>query len=165
MAVNSRGEAFDSASIYVENVGFIASAAKGTLPVIEFTQIDVMSGVAEHTIDTSVLKKMTANIELLQENTVYIDALAKRRSEKASIDLKYMSNGKQHVVTLRGNISKLSKADVEVGKENKTTIDISVDFFKKEVDGTLIHLIDVENMICELNGTDIWADQRQFHLG
>ena len=165
MGVNSKGEAFDSASIYVQNIGFIAAAAKGTLPVIEFVQVDMMSGVSEHTIDTSVLKKMTANIELLQENTVYIDALAKRRGEKASIDIKYTSNGKPYVVTLRGNISKLSRADVEVGKENKTTIDMSVDFFKKEVDGTVVHLIDVENMICELNGTDIWADQRQFHLG
>jgi len=45
------------------------------------------------------------------------------------------------------------------------TIELTVDFFKKETDGHMKHLIDVNNMVCGIGGVDIRASQRGFLLG
>lgn len=163
--INRKGEAFDGAAIVVEGLGFIASGAKGKLPDIEFTQFTSMSGVAENTIDTTVLKQMKSTLELLGENKVYVQALKKRKNKLASFEIRYTSSGKQVLVTLRGNVAKSTSADVEIGKENKKTLEITVNFYKKEVDGYVENLIDIDNMICELDGEDIWADQTAFLIG
>jgi P2 family phage contractile tail tube protein len=165
MMVNRKSEAFNNASIFIEGLGFISSAAKGKLPDVEFVQYTNTSGMAEHTVDTSVLKQMKATLELIEENRVYAQALSRRKNEKTVIWIKYESNAKKIVVTLMGNITKLGGVDVETGKENKQTMEISVSFYKKEVDGDTELLIDVDNLICELGGVDIWADSRAFIFG
>lgn len=108
---------------------------------------------------------MKSTLELTEDNSVYAQALAKRKSEKMIVWIKYQSNNKQVVVTLNGNITKLNGVDVETGKENKQSLEMSVSFYKKEVNGTTEVLIDVDNLICELGGVDIWADSRAFIFG
>ena len=163
--MNKKAEIINSASIYVEGLGFIAHSAKAKLPEIEFAEFTHMSGVSENTSYSTILKQMKATLELIEENKVYFEALSKRTLERASFDVKYTANNKQVVVTLKGSIVKMTHADIEVGKENVKTIELTVDFFKKETDGYVENLIDLENMICEINGTDVWATQREFLVG
>lgn len=165
MGVNRKSEAFNNASIFIEGIAFISSAAKGKLPDIEFLQYAHTSGMAEHTVDTTVLKQMKATLEFIEENPVYAQALSRRKTEKTVVWIKYESNSKQIVVTLMGNINKLNGVDVETGKENKQSLEMSVSFYKKEVNGSTELLIDVDNLICELGGVDIWADSRAFIFG
>lgn len=166
MAVNNKSEIFNNASVFVEGMGFISSSAKGKLPELEFMEFTTTSGMAEHTTPSTVLKQMKATLELIEENKVYMQALAKRRGEMPVFWIKYeTNNGKQVVVTLKGHISKMSTADVETGKENKKMLEVNVSFYKKEVDGVVDNLIDVDNLICEIGGVDVWADARSFHIG
>lgn len=164
-----KSEVINSMSIYVEGLGFISNSAKCTLPEIEFVEFETTSGVSEHGVTTTVLKKMEATFELNEVNKVYFEALSKRQNEKATFWLKENTNknsgDSQTVVTLKGAIKKLALPESEVGKEAKSTITLSVDFFKHEKDGYTNVLVDIDNLVCEIAGKDIWQEQREFLIG
>lgn len=163
--MNKKAEIINSASIFVEGLGFISHMAKAKLPEIEFAEFTHMSGMSENTSYSTILKQMKATLELIEENKVYYESLSKRILQQAKFDVKYTVDNKQVVVTLKGSVVKMSHADIEVGKENVKTIELTVDFFKKETDGYVENLIDIDNMICEINGVDVWAAQREFLVG
>lgn len=164
-----RSETLNSCSVYVDGLGFISNTANVELPKIEFESFESKSGVASHNVTTTVLKMMEAKFDLNEVNSVYFDAIAKRQNEKAEFWVKKNTNlnatDSQTVVTLKGQIDSFEFPAGEIGKEEKAAISLKVDFFKYEKDGATHVLIDVDNMICEINGNDIWAAQREFLVG
>ena len=87
-----KSEVLNSASVFIEGLGFISNTAKVELPKIEFETFEAKSGVAVHNITTTVLKKMEAKFELNEVNDVYFEALAKRQNEKAVLWVKKNTN-------------------------------------------------------------------------
>lgn len=163
--VNNRINRINNASIFVEGVGFLSNAAKVELPEIDFVDFNATSGMAEHTVDTTVLKKMEAKFELNDINPVYFKAMQKRQSEQAVFWVKAQMEGVNVVATIKGNMKKLKFPTIEVGKETKVTFDVNVRYYKLETGSEVPYLIDVDNLICEIGGVDIWEDARNFHLG
>jgi len=163
--VNNRINKINNASIFVEGLGFISNAAKVELPEVDFVDFNVTSGMSEHTVDTIVLKKLEAKFELNDVNRVYFNAMRKRQGDTATFWVKAQMEGINVVATLKGNMKKLKFPTIEVGKEAKVTFDVNVRYFKLETNADTSYLIDVDNLICEIGGVDIWEDARAFHLG
>ncbi len=163
--INNKINKINSASVFVEGVGFLSSAGKVDLPEIDFVEFSAMSGMAEHTVDTTVLKKMEAKFELNDINMVYFKAMQKRESQLVSFWVKAKFEGVDVIATIKGNIKKLKFPTIEVGKESKVSFDVNVRFYKLEMGSEKPYLIDVDNLICEIGGVDIWEDARSFHLG
>jgi P2 family phage contractile tail tube protein len=153
----------------VEGIGFISNSASAELPKIEFEAFEAKSGMAVHSVTTTVLKKMEAKFELNEVNQVYFAAMSKRQNEKAVFWVKSNTNlnatDRRVTVTLKGHIQTLEFPKGEFGKEAKSTLQVAVDFFKYEQDEQTLLLIDIENLVCEINGEDIWASQREFLVG
>jgi len=164
-----KSEVINSCSIYVEGIGFISNSATVELPKVEFEAFEAKSGMAVHNVTTTVLKKMEAKFELNEINRVYFTALAKRQNEKAEFWVKKNTNlnaqDKKIVATIKGHIQTIELPKGELGKEAKTTITVAADFFKYEKDDETLFLIDIDNLVCEIDGTDIWQSQREFLVG
>ena len=169
MAVNRKSEVLNGSSVFLEGVGFISTTADAKIPKIEFEGFSVKSGLAEHHIDSTVLKAMEAEFGLNEVNDVYFEALAKRKGEQATIWVKKTSSqgttDHQTVVTLKGHATSFEPPNDEIGKEYKASFNFAVDFYKYEIDGVEKFLIDVDNLICRINGVDLWEDSRNFLLG
>ena len=164
-----KSEVLNSQSVYVEGLGFIANTAKVELPKIEFEEFEAKSGIAIHGITTTVLKKMEAKMELNEVNDVYFEALAKRQNKKAVFWVKKNTNknstDSKTTVTLKGSVKILEFPNGDIGSEEKASISVTVDFFKYEKDGQTPVLIDIDNMVCEIDGKDLWQEQRDFLIG
>jgi P2 family phage contractile tail tube protein len=167
--MNRKTEILNAATVYVEGLGFISNTATVELPSIGFEGFEAKTGVATHEVTSTVLQKMDAKFELNEVNKVYFEAVAKRQNEKASFWVKKVSskggNEVQTVVTLKGSVKNFQLPSGEIGAEEKASLELNVDFFKYEMDGETMVLIDIDNMICEINGQDLWANQREFLMG
>jgi|GEM_PF-2168305 len=167
--MNRKSEVLNSCSVFVEGLGFISNTATVSLPTIAFENFEAKSGVATHTVTSTVLQKMEAEFELNEVNHVYFQAIAKRQNEKAVFWVKKSTNinqsDKQITVTLKGKVDSFEFPSGEIGAEEKAKLTLQVDFFKYEQNGVVEVLVDIDNMVCEIAGTDIWAAQREFLLG
>lgn len=164
-----RSEVLNSQTVYVEGVGFISNSAKVELPKVEFESFEAKSGVAIHSVATTVLKKMEAKFELNEVNKVYFEAIAKRQNQKSTFWVKKNTNQNEKdsktVVTLKGSVDSFDFPSSDIGNEEKASLSLSVSYFKYEKDSRTLVLIDVDNLICEINGKDLWQEQRDFLLG
>lgn len=164
-----KSEILNSASVFVEGVGFISNTAKVEIPKIEFETFEAKSGVAIHSVTSTVLKKMEAKFELNEINKVYFEAIAKRQNQKASFWVKKNTNknssDSKTTVTLKGSVDSFEFPNGDIGAEEKATLSLGVDFFKYEKDGQTLVLIDVDNLVCEIDGKDLWQEQRDFLIG
>ncbi len=164
-----KSEVLNSQTVFVEGVGFISNSAKVELPKVEFESFEAKSGVAVHNIPTTVLKKMEAKFELNEINKVYFEAISKRQNQKAVFWVKKNTNQNEAdsktTVTLKGSVDSFEFPNGDIGAEEKAALSLNVDFFKYEKDGQVLVLIDVDNLVCEINGKDIWQEQRDFLLG
>lgn len=164
-----KSEVLNSVSVYIEGMGFISNTAKVELPKIEFETFESKSGVAVHNIATTVLKKMEAKFELNEVNKVYFEAISKRQKQKSTFWVKKNSSknatDSQTTVTLKGSVDVFEFPNGDIGSEEKSVLNLNVDFFKYEKDGQTLVLIDVDNLVCEINGEDLWQAQRDFLVG
>ena len=75
------------------------------------------------------------------------------------------STDSKTTVTLKGSVKILEFPNGDIGSEEKASISVTVDFFKYEKDGQTLVLIDIDNMVCEIDGKDLWQEQRDFLIG
>ena len=64
------------------------------------------------------------------------------------------------VISLRGKFKGLDAGDWEPGARAEINHTMAVHYYRLEIDGQLVHEIDIENMTRVINGTDQLAAQR-----
>ncbi|MDR2905280.1 MAG: phage major tail tube protein [Helicobacteraceae bacterium] len=162
-------EIINSCAVYVDGVGFIATAASVENPKIEFEQFEGKSGVAGFKVGTTILKPMEAKFELNEINFVYFTQAGLRNALYATIWTKVNTEidgkVKNVVFTYRGTIDSLELPKIELGAEAKCSFTLNTKFFSVLHDKLPLVLVDVDNMICALGGVDIWAEHRSFLKG
>lgn len=67
-------------------------------------------------------------------------------------------------ITMQGKIMKIEPGAWQPGGIANHTYTVSLTYYKYEQDGTVIHEIDVPNMVRKINGTDL-LEQRRAALG
>lgn len=148
-------------TVFVEGLGFLGTSKEVTLPKLEFITWTSNSGMGEREIDTGLLKAMTATFVFEEYNKVYFEALVKRFNIVSNIYVKQnISQGVLQiplVATLRGFIKTLEMPKYENTKEVNVTLEMAVCFYKFEYNYKQELLIDIDNMLCFINGIDILA--------
>ena len=167
--MNKKAEMITGASVYVDGIGFISTAAKVELPKIEFESFDGKSGITNHKVATTILKAMEAKFELNEINPVYFAAMGARKTIPTVLWVKAttLKDGKDSkiVATLIGDISNFEFPNIELSKETTCKFTLSVDFFSYIQDDAPLLTIDVKNMICQIGANDLWAEQRDHLVG
>lgn len=64
------------------------------------------------------------------------------------------------VHTMRGKVTSLDRGTWQPGQVASMTVNMALDYYREEHDGSLVHEIDPINMIRTVNGTDLMADLR-----
>lgn len=67
---------------------------------------------------------------------------------------------KSVIHTMRGKIKKIDPGTWKPGEKAPLAVEMALRYYKQEVNGATIHEIDVENMVCVVNGIDQLAAQR-----
>lgn len=62
--------------------------------------------------------------------------------------------------SMRGKITRVAPGAWQAGQKPTLQITMGLDYFRQEIDGEVIHEIDVINMIRTINGNDQLAEQR-----
>ena len=65
------------------------------------------------------------------------------------------------VVTLRGMIKEVDAGSWKPGEIAKLKMMVAVDYYKQAIDGEIIHEIDVQNMIRNIDGNDALEQTRR----
>lgn len=64
------------------------------------------------------------------------------------------------VHTMRGKITSLDRGTWQPGQAASMTVTLRLDYYREEHDGSVIHEIDIENMVRTVNGVDALTDMR-----
>lgn len=64
------------------------------------------------------------------------------------------------VHTMRGRINKLDQGTVKSGDKAALNVEMQLSYYKLQHGARVIHEVDVENMICVVDGKDVLAAQR-----
>lgn len=163
-----QSEVLNTVACYVEGIGFLGTTTKAELPKIEFETLESKNGLGTKKIHTAKLKAMEAKFEINEVNAVYFAALKKRTEEVVLWVKTHSYSGKSEnkfVATLKGQISAFESFTPEQGKETTEKFTLDVSFYKRELNDITQCLIDLDNGVCEIDGTDVWEEQRNHFIG
>jgi len=150
-------------NILVNGIGNLGVSKSLKTPEIEFLTSERDGAMAIEEV-IPMIKAMSAEIVLNEYNTEVYFAVAKQFSNAPTFFCKgSMVQGDQKIQvlhTIKGKVKKLGNPIPDRGKEVEMTLEISVTAFSKEINGVKVIDIDFENMICMIDGVDIYAELR-----
>lgn len=157
-------QSMTGANAVIEGIGTFGTLSKAELPKIEFVTWDSEAGLAQQTINTGILKPLTAKLTFEKYNITYYESMGKLWNEHSKIHIKHNVSGtdghSQIIATFRGDIKVHEIGALEIGKKVELVFEINCTFYKLEIDGTEAVLADTEKGIARINGVDKYADIR-----
>lgn len=150
-------------NILVNGIGNLGVSKSLKVPELEFLTSEREGAIAVEEV-IPLLKAMSAEIVLNEYNTEVYSAVSKQFSNSPTFFCKgSMVQGDQKIPvlhTIKGKVKKLGSPIPDRGKEVEMTLEISVSAFSKEISGVKVINIDLENMICIIDGVDLYAELR-----
>jgi len=150
-------------NILVNGIGNLGVSKSLKVPELEFLTSEREGAIAVEEV-IPLLKAMSAEIVLNEYNTEVYSAVSKQFSNSPTFFCKgSMVQGDQKIPvlhTIKGKVKKLGSPIPDRGKEVEMTLEISVSVFSKEINGVKVIDIDLENMICIIDGVDLYAELR-----
>lgn len=150
-------------NILVNGIGNLGVSKELEVPELEFLTSEREGAMAVEEV-IPLLKAMSAKIVLNEYNTEVYAAVSKQFSSAPTFFCKgslVQGDTKIPVLhTIKGKVKKLSNPLPDRGKEVEQTLEISVSAYSKEINGVKVIDIDFENMICMIDGVDIYAELR-----
>lgn len=150
-------------NILVNGIGNLGVSKSLKVPELEFLTSEREGAIAVEEV-IPLLKAMSAEIVLNEYNTEVYSAVSKQFSNSPTFFCKgSMVQGDQKIPvlhTIKGKVKKLGSPIPDRGKEVEMTLEISVSAFSKEINGVKVIDIDLENMICIIDGVDLYAELR-----
>ena len=150
-------------NILVDGIGNIGVSKSVELPKVEFLTTERGGAMAVEEV-VPLIKAMNAKISLNEYNTEAFSAANKVFGTGTTIFIKgstVQGDVKTPILaTLKGKVKLLENPLPEAGKEVEMNMEISVTAYSFEIDGKKKIDIDVENMICVIDGVDLYAELR-----
>lgn len=150
-------------NILVNGIGNLGVSKSLKAPEIEFLTSERDGAMAIEEV-IPLIKAMSAEIVLNEYNTEVYSAVAKQFNNSPTFFCKgSMVQGDQKIPvlhTIKGKVKKLGSPIPDRSKEVEMTLEISVSAFSKEINGVKVIDIDLENMICIIDGVDLFAELR-----
>lgn len=150
-------------NILVNGIGNLGVSKSLKVPEVEFLTSERDGAMAVEEV-IPLIKAMIAEIVLNEYNTEVYSAVAKQFNNAPTFFCKgSLVQGDQKIPvlhTIKGKVKKLGNPIPDRGKEVEMTLEISVTAFSKEINGIKVIDIDLENMICIIDGVDLFAELR-----
>lgn len=150
-------------NILVNGIGNLGVSKSLKTPDIEFLTSESDGVIAIEEV-IPLVKAMSAEIVLNEYNKEVYSAVSKQFNSAPTFFCKgSMVQGDQKIQvlhTIKGKVKKLGDPIPDRGKEVEMTLEISVSAFSKEINGVKVIDIDLENMICIIDGVDLFEELR-----
>jgi len=151
-------------AVYIEGDRYIGVVEDIVLPDIEFATIESGTGIKRET-PVPILEAMSATVKVTGDDKAVYTATAKQLSEMTTITIRNDITTVKHDsvdVTLGGRIKVLKAPTLKAGEKVETELEISLDVYIYQVNGTKRVEIDATQAlpVCAIDGVDIFAETR-----
>ena len=157
-------QVINAGQIFVEGLGFLGVTTEIEIPAVEFETYEQNAGFYKSNLNTGIIKPLVLKVKLAEYNSVLCESMSKQFDELSNIYAKWnVSSPKghfSHIATFRGNITKNTLPKIKFGESVELELEVQCYFMKLEVKGITEFLIDTRNLICQINGKDIWQGIR-----
>ncbi len=149
-------------TVFIDGVGLLGSAKTVKLPTVEQNRETITAGGFEHSVNTGVFKEMEAELVLSEYNETIYNAWMSKMPIVVKGSIKAKGESYPVMAVFKGERI-IDDGTLEQGKEVTRTVKVKCDFYSLTVNNVPQVLLDVENMIAQIQGTDYLADMRS-HL-
>lgn len=150
-------------NILVDGIGNLGISKSVELPKIEFLTSERGGAMAVEEV-IPLIKAMSAKITLNEYNAEAFRAASKAFGSGTTIFVKgstVQGDVKVPVLaTIKGKVKLLENPFPEAGKEVEMNMEISVTAYSFEIDGQKKIDIDTDNLVCMIDGVDLYAELR-----
>lgn len=150
-------------NILVNGVGNLGVSKTFEPPEVEFLTSERDGAMAVEEV-IPLVKAMSAKIVLNEYSKEVYSAVSKQFSSEPTFFCKssiVQGDAKTQILhTIKGKVKKLGNPLPDRGKEVEMTLEIAVTAYSKELNGVKVIDIDLENMICIIDGVDLFAELR-----
>lgn len=163
MAKNRNRQIWRDMNILVNGIGNLGVSKSVEVPKLEFLTNERDGAMAMEEV-IPLLKALNAKIVLNEYNDEAFSATAQQFGSAPMFVCKgstVQGDLKDSVlIMLKGRVKVLENPVPDRGKEVEMTLEIAITAYSLEINGVKKIDIDVENMICSINGTDLYAELR-----
>ena len=149
-------------AVYVEGDRYIGVIEDVQLPDIDFGTIESGTGVKRET-PVPILEAMKATIKISGEDKAVYKATARQLSDMTTITIRNDVTTVRHDsvdVTLGGRVKVLKAPTLKAGEKVETELEMHLDLYVYQVNGVKRVEIDAKNIICVIDGVDLFAETR-----
>lgn len=150
-------------NILIEGIGNLGVSKTIEEPKIEFLTNERDGAIAMEEV-VPLIKAMTSKITLNEYNSEAYAAAAKQFGNAPTFFCKgSIVQGSDKIpvlITIKGKVKVLEDKIPDRGKEVEQTLEIAVEAYSKEIGGEKVIDIDVKNLMCEIDGVDLFAELR-----
>lgn len=155
-------------ALFVDGRGYAGDVEEVTPPPLTIKTAEMHNGGMDAPLDIDVgMEKLETSFTLTKYDADVLGlwglsngngvALTLRGSLKNEMD----STEKPAVINVRGRINKIDEGTWKPGEIAKLKITMSCAYYKRSIDGAVIHEIDIINMVRIVNGVDQLAQTRK----
>ena len=153
-------------NLFVDGRGYAGQTDEFNFPELSLQTEEYRAGGMDAPIDlTTGLEKLTADFTLSSASKDVMSLFSVREGAQVKFTVREAMEDFDGTVgsivhNLTGKIIKIAQGGAKAGEVPKDKYDLSLTYYKKTVNGTLVHEIDVINMVTIINGIDVLSDIR-----
>lgn len=153
-------------NLFVDGKGFAGNTDEANMPELALQTEEYRAGGMDAPIDITMgMEKLTADFTLNSHSKDVLSLFGIKEGSTTSFTVREAMESFDGTVTavvhnLTGKIVKISQGTSKAGEVPKDKYDLSLTYYKQTIGGTIVHEIDVINMVRIINGTDVLADIR-----
>lgn len=153
-------------NLVIDGKGYAGNAEEVNFPEIALKTEELRAAGMDGTIDVTMgLEKMTMDFTLTTHARDVMALFGVREGKQAALTIysvleSYDGTVKQVKHNVRGKITKMSQGAAKSGEIAKDKYEMTLDYYKHEIAGKVVHEIDVINSVCIIDGADVLADVR-----
>ncbi len=149
-------------AVYVEGDRHIGVIEDIGLPDIEFGTVESGTGVKRET-PVPIVEAMTATLKISGDDKAVYRATAKQLADMTTITVRNDTTTVRHDsldVSLGGRVKVLKAPTLKAGEKIETELEMSLDLYVYQINGEKRVEIDARNIICVIDGIDLFAETR-----
>lgn len=153
-------------NLFVDGRGYAGVVTEYNAPELAVQGDEHRAGGMDAPVDIDMgMEKMEASFSLAAVDHHVMRSFGLAEGQEVPLTLRGAIESYQGGVTpvvhsMRGKIMRVAPGAWQPGQKPTMQITVSLNYFRQEIDGEVIHEIDVINMIRIINGTDQLAEQR-----
>ena len=153
-------------NLFADGKGYAGNTDEANMPELALQTEEFRAGGMDAPIEITMgMEKLTADFTLNSHSKDVLSLFGIKEGSTTSFTVREAMESFDGTVTpvvhnLTGKIVKISQGTSKAGEAPKDKYDLSLTYYKQTIGGTIVHEIDVINMVRIINGTDVLADIR-----